>query len=80
VSLLGATLKSHLPSNGGNQTLFPEFLTLPEVAQVIGVPIDTVRHWRKTGYGPKSARIGRRVFYRAADVHAWLNDAFDNAS
>jgi predicted DNA-binding transcriptional regulator AlpA len=60
--------------------LIPEFLTVPEVAQVLGVPIATVRHWRYTGYGPKSAKIGKRVFYRASDVHSWLDAAFDNVS
>jgi predicted DNA-binding transcriptional regulator AlpA len=60
--------------------LIPEFLTLAEVAQVIGVPIATVRHWRYTGYGPKSARIGKRVFYRTADVHDWLDSQFQNVS
>jgi hypothetical protein len=56
--------------------LIPEFLTLAEFSQVIGVPVATVRKWRYTGYGPKSARIGKRVFYRTADVHAWLDAAF----
>jgi excisionase family DNA binding protein len=53
-----------------------EFLTLNELSQVLGAPVSTLRHWRLTGYGPKAARIGRRVLYRRSDVEAWINAAF----
>ena len=33
---------------------------------------DTARRWRELGYGPPFVRIGRRVFYRKADVAEWL--------
>jgi hypothetical protein len=38
--------------------------------------VNTVRYWRTIGYGPKSARIGRRVVYRRADVFAWIDSQF----
>jgi predicted DNA-binding transcriptional regulator AlpA len=55
----------------------PEFLTLAELSEVIGAPVATLRHWRLSGYGPKSAKIGRRVLYRKTDVESWLAAAFD---
>jgi hypothetical protein len=54
----------------------PEFLTLEDLSDVIGAPVGTLRHWRQTGYGPKSAKIGRRVLYRRRDVEVWLEHAF----
>jgi predicted DNA-binding transcriptional regulator AlpA len=54
----------------------PEFLTLEDLSSVIGAPVGTLRHWRVTGYGPKSAKIGRRVLYRRSDVESWLDNAF----
>ncbi len=33
--------------------------------------------WRHLGIGPHSFKIGRRVFYRAGDVYAWLRAQHD---
>lgn len=32
----------------------------------------TLEKWRSTGRGPKFVKAGRAVFYRRADVEAWL--------
>ena len=50
-----------------------KLLRLPEVAELIGVPENTLRFWRHRGTGPKSARLGRRVVYRECDVLAWID-------
>ena len=42
----------------------------------LNVPEATLRYWRKTGGGPKSARIGRRVMYRVEDIDAWVAAQF----
>ena len=44
-----------------------------EVAELLGVPENTLRWWRYVGYGPESFRVGRRrVVYRRSKVLAWL--------
>jgi hypothetical protein len=40
-----------------------ELLTLQEVADVVRVPLATLRYWRHLGTGTRSFRIGRRVRY-----------------
>ena len=55
-------------------------LRIHEVAQETGIPLETLRYWRKQGRGPKSAKLGRRVVYRASDVETWINDQFDAAA
>ena len=47
-------------------------LTIDEVAALTRVSPHTVRYWRKTGTGPQSFRLGRRVVFAEADVQAWL--------
>ncbi len=42
-------------------------------------PEATWRYWRHRGYGPPAVRIGRRIFYREADIDAWITKQF-NAS
>lgn len=53
-----------------------DLLTIAEVAERLRRPVATVRYWRATGVGPKSARVMGRVVYRAADVEAWIEAQF----
>ena len=50
-----------------------ELLTLPEAAELLRAPVATLRYWRHLGTGPTSFRLGRRVFYRRDDLHAWID-------
>jgi predicted DNA-binding transcriptional regulator AlpA len=52
-------------------------LRIPEVSEVTGVPEATLRFWRHQGVGPRSAKLGRRVVYREADVLAWVDAQFE---
>ncbi|MEU9002999.1 helix-turn-helix domain-containing protein [Streptomyces sp. NPDC048551] len=47
-------------------------LTLPEAAEMLRRPVNTLRHWRFAGTGPTSFRMGRRVMYREEDLIAWV--------
>ena len=49
-----------------------ELLTMQEVADVVRVPVATLRYWRHLGSGPRSFRIGRSVRYWRREVFAWL--------
>lgn len=55
-------------------------LRIEEVAEMTGIPLATLRFWRASGHtGPKSAKLGRRVVYREADVLAWIDEQFEIA-
>lgn len=56
-----------------------DLLTIDETAAMIRRPVNTLRYWRHEGTGPKSARIGRRVMYRRADVTAWIEAQYEDA-
>ena len=51
-----------------------ELLTIQEVADLVRVPVATLRYWRHLGTGPHSFRIGRGVRYWRTEVFAWLDD------
>lgn len=53
-----------------------DLMTYPEAAAFTGIPEATLRRWRHTGTGPRSARIGKHVYYRRADILEWLNTQF----
>ncbi|BBG01625.1 MULTISPECIES: helix-turn-helix transcriptional regulator [Pseudonocardia] len=44
-----------------------------EVADMIGVPLPTLRWWRHRGEGPPMFLIGRRVVAYQDEVEAWLD-------
>jgi predicted DNA-binding transcriptional regulator AlpA len=53
-----------------------DILTLAEVAAMTRTSPATLRYWRSVGdCGPKSFRLGRRVFYHRADVEQWIAEA-----
>lgn len=52
-----------------------EYLTTDEVADLLRTPVETIRHWRKNGKGPRSFKMGRRVLYARADLDAFIADA-----
>lgn len=55
-----------------------KLLRLSETAELIGVSEATLRFWRHRGdFGPPSAKLGRRVVYREADVIAWVDAQFE---
>jgi predicted DNA-binding transcriptional regulator AlpA len=49
-----------------------DLLTIAEAAEVVRVPVATLRYWRYLGAGPRSFRVGRRVVYRRGEIEAWL--------
>ncbi len=56
-----------------------ELMTIEEVAEATRLPVNTLYHYRATGQGPQSAKLGRRVVYRRSDVDAWITEAFEAA-
>lgn len=44
-----------------------------ETAKRLCVQMNTLERWRVHGTGPKFVKVGRRVFYRVADVEAYLD-------
>ena len=43
-----------------------------DVSRYTGIAQQTHARWRHEGIGPKYVRLGRRVFYRAGDLRAWI--------
>jgi excisionase family DNA binding protein len=52
----------------------PELLTVPQLADYLGVPVSTIYHWRTKGQGPPGFKLGKRVAFRAGDVARWLDE------
>ncbi len=66
------TATNHRPTTPETPHANDELLTLPEVADLVRVPVATLRYSRHHGSGPQSFRIGRTVRYSRSDVFGWL--------
>ena len=49
-------------------------LTITEVAEILRVPVGTLRYWRHLGTGPESFKLGRGIRYSLSEVQRWLNE------
>ena len=53
-------------------------LTITEAADLTRLPVATLRFKRSQGGGPRSFRMGRRVFYWLSDVLAWIEQHYND--
>ncbi|WP_141360084.1 helix-turn-helix domain-containing protein [Streptomyces sp. 6-11-2] len=58
-----ATLRSGLPDR---------YLTPDDIAEIFGVPLETVYQWRRKHTGPPGFRVGKHVRYDPAEVGAYV--------
>lgn len=56
------------------------FITTDELAELCRTDSATVRYWRKTGFGPRGVRVGRKVLYPNAVVLAWFEELATRAA
>ncbi len=48
-------------------------LTSPQVAEIIGVRVESLYQMRRRSEGPPALRIGRRLRFRQEAVEQWLS-------
>ncbi|WP_371497859.1 helix-turn-helix domain-containing protein [Kitasatospora sp. NBC_00374] len=58
-----AALRSDLPDR---------YLTPDDIAEIFGVPRETVYQWRRKRTGPPGFRVGKHVRYDPAEVGAYV--------
>jgi excisionase family DNA binding protein len=52
-------------------------MTIGDLSEMLGIPIETLYGWRHRGEGPQGYRVGRHVRYRRSTVEAWLEGQAD---
>jgi predicted DNA-binding transcriptional regulator AlpA len=43
-----------------------------DLADMLGLNTNTLQIWRMEDRGPNFTKLGKQVFYRLADVQAWI--------
>lgn len=52
-----------------------ELLDEGELADLVGVTMDTLQRWRVQGTGPAYVKLGKSVFYHRSQVKAWIAES-----
>ncbi|MEL5954627.1 helix-turn-helix domain-containing protein [Streptomyces sp. CLV115] len=53
------------------------FLTPVDLADLLGVPVETVYQWRRKDTGPRGFRVGRHLRFDPEDVRVWVVSLMD---
>ncbi|MBN3930910.1 helix-turn-helix domain-containing protein [Streptomyces verrucosisporus] len=56
------------------------YLTPVDVADLFGVPVETVYQWRRKGTGPRGFRVGRHLRFDPEDVRRWVAEQMGAAA
>lgn len=62
------------------RALPPRYLTPVDVAELLGVPVETVYRWRRRRTGPRGFRVGRHLRFDPEDVRAWVESLMERAA
>lgn len=55
-----------------------EFLSINELARLLGVSRSTMNRWRDGGVGPPEFRVDRSVRFRRSDVDKWVEQMLNS--
>jgi excisionase family DNA binding protein len=50
-----------------------KLMSVEEVAEFLGVPVNTLYQWRHKGTGPDAFRVGRHLRYDPLAARGWLD-------
>ncbi|MBP8533083.1 AlpA family transcriptional regulator [Streptomyces sp. MK37H] len=56
------------------------YLTPLDLADLVGVPVETVYQWRRKGTGPRGFRVGRHLRFDPEDVRRWIADLMEGVA
>lgn len=64
----------HMAYRLRNDVSMEKLRSVDEVADYLGIPVNTLYQWRHKGTGPAAFRVGRFLRYDPAAVRSWLAD------
>lgn len=71
---MGASSREQAMAAEADMAVLDGWMTRPEMAEQIGISVDTLARWETRRIGPPCVRIGRKVYYRVEAFREWLRD------
>lgn len=47
-------------------------LSVQELADYLGLPVQTIYDWRVHGKGPRAHKVGKRIRFAISDIRVWV--------
>ena len=66
------TWPAHLTGMNTQLLGLESFLGVEELAEYLGVPVQTIYDWRLSGTAPRAHRFGKRLKFALTDVQSWI--------
>ena len=64
---------AHLLGMDTTQLGLEPLIGVEELAEYLGVPVQTIYDWRLTGKAPRAFKLGKHLRFALSDVRAWLD-------
>ena len=65
-------IATETPPRESNVGLLDGWMSRAELADALGVCVDTLIRWERRRYGPKCVKAGRKALYKCSTVLTWL--------
>ncbi|MET8457751.1 MULTISPECIES: helix-turn-helix domain-containing protein [Streptomyces] len=62
------------------RSLPDRYLTPLDLADLLGIPVETVYQWRRKQTGPRGFRVGRHLRFDPEDVRVWVETQMERAA
>ena len=63
---------AHLSGMNTQELGLEPLMGVEELAEYLGVPVQTIYDWRLTGTAPRAFKFGKRLKFAVCDVQVWL--------
>ena len=68
----GSGRPAHLPVMNTHDLGLEPLMGVEELAEYLGVPVQTIYDWRVAGTAPRAFKFGKRLKFAVSDVQSWL--------
>ena len=72
----GRTPTRHEYDEAGARAL----IGVEELAEYLGVPVQTIYDWRLSGRAPRAYKFGKHLRFAASDIAEWLEERHEGGS
>ena len=71
---------AHLMAMNTTELGLEPLIGVEELAEYLGVPVQTIYDWRLSGRAPRAFKLGKHLRFAASDIAAWLEERHEGGA
>lgn len=71
---------AHLMGMNTQELGLEPLIGVEELAEYLGVPVQTIYDWRLSGRAPRAFKLGKHLRFAASDIAEWLEERHEGGS